>query len=121
LNMGGIANFTYLPASLNAEEVFVTDTGTANTLIDLYTNRYFPEKSFDKDAAIALKGTVSQKLLTELKAHAFFEKSFPKTIGQELFNFGFVQNAISKINVADISAPDLLATLTRFSAETIAE
>jgi anhydro-N-acetylmuramic acid kinase len=48
-------------------------------------------------------------------------KSFPKTIGQELFNFEFVQNALSKTNLKDISAPDLLATLTRLSAETIAE
>ena len=121
LNMGGIANFTYLPASLNAEEVFVTDTGTANTLIDIYTKHYFPEKSYDKDAEIAQTGTVNQGLLTELKNNAFFQKSFPKTIGQELFNFEFVQNALSKTGLSTISAPDLLATLTRLSAETIAE
>jgi anhydro-N-acetylmuramic acid kinase len=121
LNMGGIANFTYLPASLNAEDVFVTDTGTANTLIDIFTKQYFPEKSYDKDAEIAQSGTVNQTLLTELKNDAFFQKSFPKTIGQELFNKGFVDSAISKTKLENISAPDLLATLTRLSAETIAE
>ncbi|MBF4516155.1 anhydro-N-acetylmuramic acid kinase [Flavobacterium sp. ANB] len=121
LNMGGIANFTYLPASLNASDVFVTDTGTANTLIDIYTKHYFPEKSYDKDAEIAQKGTVNQALLTELKNDSFFKKSFPKTIGQELFNFEFVQNALLKTNLKNISAPDLLATLTQLSAETIAE
>lgn len=121
LNMGGIANFTYLPASLDAEAVFVTDTGTANTLIDIYTKHYFPEKSYDKDAEIAQSGTVNPELLAELKSNAFFQKSFPKTIGQELFNFEFVQNALTKTNLTTISAPDLLATLTRLSAETIAE
>ncbi|KQO27912.1 anhydro-N-acetylmuramic acid kinase [Flavobacterium sp. Leaf82] len=121
LNMGGIANFTYLPASLNASEVFVTDTGTANTLIDIYTKHYFPEKSYDKDAEISQSGTVNQSLLSELKDNAFFTKSFPKTIGQELFNFDFVQNALLKTGLGNISAPDLLATLTRLSAETIAE
>jgi anhydro-N-acetylmuramic acid kinase len=121
LNMGGIANFTYLPASLNAEDVFVTDTGTANTLIDIFTKQYFSEKSYDKDAEIAQSGTVNQALLTELKNDAFFQKSFPKTIGQELFNKGFVDSAISKTKLENISAPDLLATLTRLSAETIAE
>ncbi len=121
LNMGGIANFTYLPASLNAEDVFVTDTGTANTLIDIFTKQYFPEKSYDKDAEIAQSGTVNQTLLTELKNDAFFQKSFPKTIGQELFNKGFVDAALSKTKLENISAPDLLATLTRLSAETIAE
>lgn len=121
LNMGGIANFTFLPASLNAEEVFVTDTGTANTLIDIYTKHYFPEKSYDKDAEISKSGIVNQDLLTELKNDAFFMKSFPKTIGQELFNFEFVQKALLKTGLENISAPDLLATLTRLSAETIAE
>ncbi|RUT68543.1 anhydro-N-acetylmuramic acid kinase [Flavobacterium cupreum] len=121
LNMGGIANFTYLPASLDAEAVFVTDTGTANTLIDIYTKHYFPEKSYDKDAEIASGGTVNEELLAELKSNPFFQKSFPKTIGQELFNFEFVQNALTKTNLTAISAPDLLATLTRLSAETIAE
>ncbi|MFB9108485.1 anhydro-N-acetylmuramic acid kinase [Flavobacterium gyeonganense] len=121
LNMGGIANFTYLPASLNAEEVFVTDTGTANTLIDIFTKQFFPEKSYDKDAEIAQRGIVNQILLSELKNDAFFTKSFPKTIGQELFNKSFVDLALSKTKLENISAPDLLATLTRLSAETIAE
>ncbi|MET0945049.1 MAG: anhydro-N-acetylmuramic acid kinase [Flavobacterium sp.] len=121
LNMGGIANFTYLPASQNAEEVFVTDTGTANTLIDIFTKHFFPEKSYDKDAEIAQTGTVNQTLLTELKSNAFFQKSFPKTIGQELFNKAFVDSALAKTKLENISAPDLLATLTRLSAETISE
>ncbi|KAF2330484.1 anhydro-N-acetylmuramic acid kinase [Flavobacterium ginsenosidimutans] len=121
LNMGGIGNYTYLPASLNAEEVFVTDTGTANTLIDIFTKHYFPEKSYDKDAEIAQQGTVNQELLNELKSDDFFQKSFPKSIGQELFNFDFVQSALVKCNLQNISASDLLATLTRLSAETIAE
>jgi len=121
LNMGGIANFTYLPASQNAEEVFVTDTGTANTLIDSCTKHYFPEKSYDKDAEIAQSGIINQELLSELKSNAFFKKSFPKTIGQELFNFDFVHSALLKLGLTNISASDLLATLTRLSAETIAE
>ncbi|MBJ2125396.1 anhydro-N-acetylmuramic acid kinase [Flavobacterium sp. IB48] len=121
LNMGGIGNYTYLPASLNAEEVFVTDTGTANTLIDIFTKYYFPEKSYDKDAEIARQGLVNQELLNELKSDDFFQKSFPKSIGQELFNFDFVQSALVKCGLENISASDLLATLTRLSAETIAE
>ncbi|MFN8805761.1 MAG: anhydro-N-acetylmuramic acid kinase, partial [Bacteroidota bacterium] len=31
LNIGGIANFTYLPGTLNADEVFSTDVGPGNT------------------------------------------------------------------------------------------
>ena len=74
LNMGGISNFTYLPASNNPEEVFVTDTGTGNTLIDAFTKLNFPEKAYDKDAEIAKTGTVNLLLLESLKSDGFFTK-----------------------------------------------
>lgn len=121
LNMGGIANFTYLPTTMNPEEVFVTDTGTGNTLIDAFTRLYFPEKSYDKDAAIARKGSINQALLDELKADNFFKGAFPKTTGPELFSLEYVKKAQAKSDTEQISVNDLLATLTRFSAETIAE
>lgn len=121
LNMGGIANFTYLPATMNPEEVFVTDTGTGNTLIDAFTRYYFPEKAYDKDAEIARQGSVNQLLLEELKSDNFFKGAFPKTTGPELFSIDYVKKAQVTSNTEDISINDLLATLTRFSAETIAE
>jgi anhydro-N-acetylmuramic acid kinase len=121
LNMGGIANFTYLPSTMNPEEVFVTDTGTGNTLIDAFTRLYFPEKSYDKDAEIARQGAVNQALLEGLKADDFFKGAFPKTTGPELFSIDYVKKAQAKSDTEHISVNDLLATLTRFSAETIAE
>jgi anhydro-N-acetylmuramic acid kinase len=121
LNMGGIANFTYLPSTMNPEEVFVTDTGTGNTLIDAFTRHYFPEKCYDKNAEIAKQGSVNQFLLEELKADNFFKGVFPKTTGPELFSIDYVKKAQAKSNTEQISVNDLLATLTRFSAETIAE
>ncbi len=121
LNMGGIANFTYLPSSMNPEEVFVTDTGTGNTLIDAFTRLYFPEKAYDKDAKIAMQGRVNQLLLNVLKSNKFFLDSYPKTTGPELFNIEYVRKSQSESDTENISIQDLLATLTRFSAETIAE
>lgn len=120
LNMGGISNFTYLPASNNPEEVFVTDTGTGNTLIDAFIKLHFPEKSYDKDAEIAKTGTVNLLLLESLKSNDFFTKPFPKTTGPELFSVDYVKKAQTESNTQNISIADLLATLTRFSAETIA-
>ncbi|MDN3674675.1 anhydro-N-acetylmuramic acid kinase [Flavobacterium branchiarum] len=120
LNMGGIANFTYLPASSNPEEVFVTDTGTGNTLIDAFTRLSFPDLAYDKDAEIAKKGTINEALLEALKANEFFQKPFPKTTGPELFSVEYVRKAQTQSNTENIIIEDLLATLTRFSAETIA-
>jgi anhydro-N-acetylmuramic acid kinase len=121
LNLGGIANFTYLPSNMNSEEVFVTDTGTGNTLIDAFTRLHFPEMAYDRDAEIAKKGQVNQSLLSKLKSDTFFKTSFPKTTGPELFNIEYVQKAIIESKTNNINIPNLLATLTRFSAETIAE
>jgi anhydro-N-acetylmuramic acid kinase len=121
LNMGGIANFTFLPADRSPEAVFVTDTGTGNTLIDAFTRLHFPEKAYDDNAEIAKKGTVNQSLLESLKSDDFFKNPFPKTTGPELFGIVYVKNAQIASKTENISINDLLATLTRFSAETIAE
>ncbi|NBB27334.1 anhydro-N-acetylmuramic acid kinase [Cellulophaga sp. BC115SP] len=121
LNMGGIANFTYLPANMNPEEVFVTDTGTGNTLLDAFTRTFYPDMAYDKDALLAKQGIVNQALLEALKQDEFFKKPFPKTTGPELFSKAYVYRAQEISDTLHIPSHDLLATLTRFSAETIAE
>jgi anhydro-N-acetylmuramic acid kinase len=121
LNMGGVANFTYLPASMRPEEVFVTDTGTGNTLIDAVTRLHFPAMAFDKDAALARQGQVHLPLLVALKDHAFFGQGFPKTTGPELFGLDYLRAAQQVSGSTQLGVHDVLATLTRFSAETIAQ
>jgi anhydro-N-acetylmuramic acid kinase len=121
LNIGGIGNFTYLPGSLKSDKVFVTDTGPGNTMIDQAVRHFFPGKSFDKDAEIALSGEVNKKLLVQLKQNSFFDLPFPKTTGPEQFNMNYLRDAQKKSGTGDISVPDIIATLTRFSADTIAD
>ena len=121
LNMGGIANFTYLAAGCSLEQVFSTDTGTGNTLMDAYTRKYFAPHVYDKDGAIAGSGKINTALLSELKAHSFFNLVLPKTIGPELFNLDFLSKAQIASNTLDFSPQDVMATLNRFSAETIAD
>ena len=119
LNIGGIGNFTYLPASTDSSKVFVTDTGPGNTLIDQAVREHIPGVYFDKDSNIARAGKVHTALLTELLDDIFFQLPFPKTTGPELFNLDYVHRAIERADARSISLEDLLATLTRFSAETI--
>lgn len=121
LNIGGIGNFTFLPKNQNPEHVFVTDTGTGNTLIDAYVKLHYPEMSYDKDAQIARKGKVNPDLLEALKDNSFFKGPFPKTTGPELFNLDYIQKAMTESQTQDLAVEDVLATLTRFSAETVAE
>jgi len=119
LNIGGIANFTYLPGSMDASAVFSTDVGPGNTLMDQYVQRHF-NLFYDKNAAIALSGTLNPQLLSALLNCDFFDLGFPKTTGPELFNLEYLTKAQEISSTADISKEDVMATLGHFSAETIA-
>ena len=118
LNIGGISNFTYLPAGCKISETFSSDTGPGNTLMDQYVRKFFEGKSYDENGTIAQKGKVDTDLLQALLSHSFFSFKLPKTIGPELFNLEFIiaaQMALGKT----MSDEDVLATLNRFTAETI--
>lgn len=121
LNIGGIANFTFLPGDMTKEKILCTDTGPGNTLMDAYMQRHFPGKYYDEDAAIARQGHVHEGLLNTLKAHSFFSIPFPKTTGPELFNISYIADARERAAADGISVVDTMATLNRFTAETIAD
>ena len=78
LNIGGIANFTFLAADLDAAKVFSTDTGTGNTLMDAYVQGHFPAMYCDEGAEIATKGKVNEALLSSLKENEFFPAGLSK-------------------------------------------
>ncbi len=120
LNIGGIANFTYLPGSLDAAAVFCSDTGPGNTMMDACVTSHVAGKYFDEGSAIAYSGTIQPGLLAELHDHPFFKQAFPKTTGPELFNLSYLDAAANRAGLHDLSLADKMATLNRFSAETIA-
>ncbi|MEO6251708.1 MAG: anhydro-N-acetylmuramic acid kinase [Ferruginibacter sp.] len=119
LNMGGIANFTYLPGKDEHEKILCTDVGPGNTLMDTYMQEQFTGRSYDKDAAVANSGAVNEALLSALKDDLFFEQEFPKTTGPELFNLAYLQKAKQKSKTASLSVEDTMATLNKFSADMI--
>ncbi len=120
LNIGGISNFTYLPAGSNLNTILSSDTGPGNTIMDAYMRAHF-NQAYDKDAAIAKKGVVHQELLNALKANTFFSLPFPKTVGPELFNLEYLKQAQIQSNTTNLAKEVIVATLNLFTAETIAE
>jgi anhydro-N-acetylmuramic acid kinase len=119
LNIGGIAN--YLPSGLDVAEVFSTDVGTGNTLMDAYVQAHFQGKYFDENASIARQGKINEALLSALKDNEFFTNDFPKTIGPELFNLDYLNAAMQTAGCKDLSHGDIMATLNRFSADMIVD
>lgn len=120
LNIGGIANFTYLPIGISLDQVISTDTGPGNTIMDSYMRTHYNE-SYDKDAMIAKRGKVNEDLLTALQNHSFFNSAVPKTVGPELFNLEYLHQAQLLSNTISIIPEDVLATLNMFTAATIAK
>lgn len=121
LNIGGIANFTYLPAAASFDQIQATDTGPGNTLMDQYAQKYFAVP-FDKGGQIASKGKINQSLLEALLAAPFFNWAVPKTIGPELFNLQFIDQAVNNCSFKQpISKEDVIATLNEFTASSIVQ
>jgi len=120
LNIGGIANLTFLPADGNYSNILCTDIGPGNTLIDAACREYF-NLAYDEDSKIAFSGNVNEALLSALFDHHFFSESAPKTTGPELFNLAYVTRAQQQSNTLTISNNDLVCTLSAFTAKTISD
>ena len=120
LNIGGIANFTYLPADMDTAKIFSTDTGPGNTMMDAFMRKHF-NRRYDKQGAVAASGKINDKLLAALKKNAFFKRPFPKTTGPELFSLDYLAKAQSVSGTNRIAKKDVMATLNKFSADSICD
>ena len=119
LNIGGIANFTFLPGDKTPSNILCTDVGPGNTMMDAYIQKHFTGKYYDENATVGLQGKIDEALLSALKNHPFFKKDFPKTTGPELFNLNYLIAAQAKSNSNNLSKNDVMATLNKFTADII--
>ena len=119
-NIGGIANATILPPNADIDDVYAFDTGPGNTLIDFAVSILYKDLSYDPDGEIASRGSPDPELLRELMSHPFISKPPPKTTGREVFGKSFVERFIEKALSKGLSREDIIATLTMFTAESIA-
>ncbi|MDZ7715781.1 MAG: anhydro-N-acetylmuramic acid kinase [Balneolaceae bacterium] len=119
VNIGGIANLTFLPPLESKRDSISGDTGPGNTLINSAVQKHF-EKPFDEGGRLAAEGTINAELFKNLIAHPYLKKPFPKTTGPEEFNLSWVESIISE-NDIDIGKKDLTATLTWFTAQSLAD
>jgi len=110
LNIGGIANITVIPAGATAEQVIAFDTGPGNMVIDGLTG------SYDRDGAIARRGTVNSVLLAELLNDSYYRKAPPKSAGREQYGNEFLASLPKNLPLED-----LVATATELTVETISQ
>ena len=120
LNMGGIANFTYLPAG-QTTNIISTDVGPANTLIDGYVKANYDSLNYDVNGEIASSGIINEAFVNAALAHPFFNASFPKTIGPELFNQALIAAACKTAGIVTMPHEDMVASLSYITARVITD
>ena len=113
INLGGIANFTWLPHAGSGLASLVTDSGPGNTLLDAAMRRYF-NSPFDDHGIIARSGHLDQSLLIKLLEHPYFQAPVPKTTGPEVFNLAYLDACLADLPSKPPPA-DQIATLTYFT------
>ncbi len=123
LNMGGIANFTYLPARNSQRQILAYDTGPANTLIDKAVIAFSEgREDYDKDGAYAFKGKINNVLLNELLSHPYYKRSLPKSAGQEQFGYDYFNNLLKKYSPKNYNEwLNFIRTLSELTAITVAD
>jgi anhydro-N-acetylmuramic acid kinase len=140
LNIGGIANFTVIPAGAKPQQVFGFDTGPGNMIIDGLVRHFTKgQKAYDAGGRWAAKGRVIEPLLSEVLRLPFFAQQPPKSAGREQFGQQFIQQffldadigadgvrpgpkALRPYNARRAARPeDLLRTATEMTARTIAD
>jgi len=119
-NIGGIGNITLLPAGGDTAGIVAFDTGPGIMVIDAIA-RNLLGTPWDDEGRNAANGNVNGGLLEYLLAYDkdYLEKRPPKSTGRERYNDGFVRMLLNRAKEASLAANDILATVTRYTAETI--
>jgi anhydro-N-acetylmuramic acid kinase len=119
LNLGGMANVTWVPRRGVTEGAFAFDTGPGVAVIDAVTRRVDPEATFDEGGERARRGRPVAKLLEELLADSYFEQPPPKSTGREQFGIEYAEKLLARVRKAGGSDNDAVATATALTAESI--
>lgn len=115
LNVGGMANLTYVPRRAVEAGAFAFDTGPGVAVVDELARLVDSSLPYDVDGRLAATGTPNEPLLAELLADPFFAAPPPKSTGRERFGASFA----AALNLR-VPGPDGVATAVELTARSIA-
>ena len=104
----------------SSQAVLGWDTGPSNTLLDLAVKHFSQgSKTYDKNGEWAASGRPCQELVETWLKQDFFQQKPPKSTGRELFGKDYLFNCLNDAEKYNLSAADILATLTELTAASI--
>jgi len=120
LNIGGIANVTVIPAGARPEQVIAFDTGPGNMVIDAAVEHVTRGRQrFDRNGALAARGSVLTPLLRRLLRHPYFLRRPPKSTGREEFGRAYAEKFLRAAGRA--AAEDKVRTAMELTVQSIAD
>lgn len=120
VNIGGIANYTWLPADCSRADVRGSDTGPGNMMIDTAIQVLTDgNNKFDQDGILASQGQLDQELFARLYQHDFFNREYPRSTGRNDFGGKYTERIIEEALAEGVNEKDIITTLTRFTASSI--
>lgn len=101
LNLGGMANVTWVERRAKLDGVLGADTGPGVAIIDAVARLVNPALPYDTDGALAAAGSVRADVLAELLADPFFARPAPKSTGREQFGQAYAEALHRRVPGAD--------------------
>jgi anhydro-N-acetylmuramic acid kinase len=121
VNIGGIANVTYLPAGGDLDDVRAFDVGPGNMLVDATVRDLTDgEKQYDEDGERAFRGEVNEAVLADLLDHDFIKRAPPKSSGRDDFGEYRMEKMRQSAADAGVEGNDLVATFTALTGAALA-
>ena len=117
LNLGGIANLTFIPATGSIDQLLAFDTGPGNCVSDWLCRELDPKgPGFDAEGGRAQRGKVLMDVCDRFLAHPYFDAAPPKSTDGPVMIAAF-RHAIEG---REYSLNDLLATAAYLTGTRIA-
>jgi len=123
LNIGGMANVTWVPRGGSTEGVLAFDTGPGVAVLDAVVRAMRPEQPYDQGGELAAKGRAVEAVVRRALRHPYFQAPPPKSTGREVFGEAFAARLCEQTLSARRHAVafDLVATALALTVHSIAD
>jgi len=115
VNLGGMANLTYVPRRAEEAGVLAFDTGPGVAVVDAVARMVDPSLPFDVDGGLAARGRVDEAVVADLLTDPYFAEPPPKSTGRERFGADYARALHARV-----PGPDGVATAAALTARSLA-